>query len=233
MGLFDTIYSDYPLPVPPRADGKERAYQTKSLDNCLMDYRILANGRLIQLGMNQETGFHGILNIYDNDCDADGNTTRWYEMNLYFVYGELDGIEITTREHLSGAVNGCIGEAGVVVKVERERECRPFTEAEVREKFLAHVREMVRYWEDEERQPGIRQKLEGLAFSLLALIDGEAASLPGFALIPCPHPDDKAFHEARGEDYYPDFSPGEDVCDISGSLHSEFVNPPKGRKAGR
>jgi hypothetical protein len=131
MGMYDGVYSDYPLPVPPTKDGKPRGYQTKSLD-CGMDtYFINADGRLIAIRRTfeptpddelpckdapegsferlfgsvrvktqreEDTVFHGVLNIYDAEYDEQGNTTAWYELNLFFVYGKLDKIEPITGD---------------------------------------------------------------------------------------------------------------------------------------
>lgn len=53
-----------------------------------------------------------------------------------------------------------------------------------REAFLSYVREVVAECEREQRRPTVRGKLELLAFSLLVALDGEAASLPGYRVIP-------------------------------------------------
>ena len=92
------------------------------------------------------------------------------------------------------------------------------TAGEVRERFLEHVRGIVDYWEREARAESFRARLEGIAFSILVAIDGEAAALPSFVLAPRPHPDDEEFLRNRGESWYPT---APDVsCDIAGELHS-------------
>lgn len=59
------------------------------------------------------------------------------------------------------------------------------TEAtEARNLFLLYVAKMVSFWEREERQPDMRGKLEGLAFSILAAVDGAAEGLPAYDLTP-------------------------------------------------
>lgn len=95
---------------------------------------------------------------------------------------------------------------------------RALTEDEIREQFLQHVKMMVRYWAGEgnsnvPEDSTVKDRLDGLAFSLLALLDGSAIDLPGFKVIANPHPDDEAFHRERGENFYPT-----DV-DIAGYLH--------------
>lgn len=94
-------------------------------------------------------------------------------------------------------------------------ESRAFTEEEVRERFLAHVRTMAKYWDGVPNQTP-SDKLDGLAFSIMVLLDG-GTGLPGFKVIPDPHPDDKAYHQREGENWYPD-----DV-DIAGCLHDLYL----------
>lgn len=98
---------------------------------------------------------------------------------------------------------------------------RPFTEAEVRAKFLRYIHGLVDYWYKEDRRPDPREKLEGLAFSILVMLDGEAAALPGFTVVPRPHPDDTEYQKERGENWFPPLRLNE-PCDIAGSLHDEF-----------
>lgn len=95
---------------------------------------------------------------------------------------------------------------------------------EMRTKFLEHVDAMIEYWSDDTRERGGgRQRLEGLAFSLLVALDGGAAALPRFVVIPCPHESDKMFHQSRGENWYPSAGRHRDASsDIAGSLHEHF-----------
>jgi|SRR5579875_117459 len=92
-----------------------------------------------------------------------------------------------------------------------------YSRAEVREKFRSGIRGIVDYWA---MLPGKtdHERCEGVAFSILAAIDGCSAALPRFLLVPAPHPDDKRFCEQRGENWYPE-PPAIAVCDISGRLH--------------
>lgn len=103
---------------------------------------------------------------------------------------------------------------------------------EVRSRFLTHVRGIVDYWDEVAREPSLRKRLEGVAFTILSTIDGSAADLPAFALIPTPHPTDKAFSQEQGEDWYPDFQPAQEVCDIAGGLHERFYHPRAGERTG-
>jgi hypothetical protein len=96
---------------------------------------------------------------------------------------------------------------------------RQLTDDEVREEFLEHVRVMVRYWAKESRVTDVEEKLSGLAHSILSAIDGSAAAIPGFALVPRPHPDDKEYNRKNGENWYPE---PHLEHDIAGSLHELF-----------
>lgn len=107
---------------------------------------------------------------------------------------------------------------------------RQMTDDEVRAAFLRHVWTMIDYWAADRRTPDTRDKLAGLAFSILTAIDGFSMALPAFTLAPDPHPDDAAFHAANGVDWYP---PGPDVeHNIAGGLHDAFyAADPKPRGA--
>lgn len=94
-----------------------------------------------------------------------------------------------------------------------------YTTEEVRERFINQVCELVRYWHD---QPGSdMHRISGAVFSALVILDGENGGMPGFQVIPDPHPDDKAYHIERGEPYYPREEPSKH--DIAGGLHDMFI----------
>ena len=94
---------------------------------------------------------------------------------------------------------------------------RAYTRDEVRDLFLDTIHRMVDYWvkvRDPEYE-SIQRRLEGLAFSILVILDGESG-LPDFKVIPSPHPDNQKFHQEKGQNWFPD-----DV-NIAGELHEEF-----------
>lgn len=97
---------------------------------------------------------------------------------------------------------------------------RPYTEAEVRERFLDHVRAVSKYWADIPFKTA-QERCDGVAFSIMVMLDGETFGLPGFTVSPRPHDDDRKFHEERGENWYPGPLP-DDICDIGGALHEYF-----------
>lgn len=97
---------------------------------------------------------------------------------------------------------------------------REYTTDEVRKQFLELVWTYIGYWG---RLPGKtpRERLEGLAFSMLVILDGGSA-LPGFIVVPCPHPDDKEFHKDEDENWFPENYESPVNCNIAGSLHELF-----------
>lgn len=97
-------------------------------------------------------------------------------------------------------------------------EPRELTTEEVRERFLAHVRFLVNFWATTEDRRGCAERLSGLAFSILAALDGSAGALPGFVVAPAPHADDAEFYRRNGTDWYPSGP----EHDIAGSLHELF-----------
>ena len=96
---------------------------------------------------------------------------------------------------------------------------RAYTVEEVKKQFLDHAHAMVEYWNnlDEGNQ---RDRLDGLAFSIMSMLDGCAITIPGFAVVPQPHSTDKKFHQERGENWYPETK--ELKHDIAGTLHEEW-----------
>ena len=95
-----------------------------------------------------------------------------------------------------------------------------YTEDEIREKFLRLVHSYIHYWH-KIPDASCLEKLEGLAFSILVILDG-GTSLPGFIVAPAPHPDDKKYCQKNGMRWYPQNHKSEIKCDIAGSLHEMF-----------
>ena len=78
---------------------------------------------------------------------------------------------------------------------------RPHTDEEVRDKILHEIKSLERYW-DSLPDKTSAEKLSGLSFSILTMIDGCGMDLPVMDITLRPHPDDKAFHESEGENYF-------------------------------
>jgi len=96
-----------------------------------------------------------------------------------------------------------------------------YTTDEIREKVLNHIRAMVQYWDNLPKETTV-EKLDGLAFSILTMLDGCTMDLPGFIVAPCPHEDDKSYHLDHKEKFYPDNSNIKVDGDIAGCLHELF-----------
>lgn len=97
-----------------------------------------------------------------------------------------------------------------------------YTEEEVREKFLKSVWSNLNYWKNESRAKTIDEKMEGFAFSFLAMLDGENGVMPKFIVAPNPNPEDKKYYIQEGENYFPENYLPNVKSDISGCLHEEF-----------
>ncbi len=98
---------------------------------------------------------------------------------------------------------------------------KEYTEDEVREQFLNHILHLVDYWENETGAPDSASKLDGLAFSLLVLLDG-GTDLPQFIVASLPHPSDKSFHQEEGGNWYPENHASDVKGDIGGGLHEMY-----------
>jgi hypothetical protein len=105
---------------------------------------------------------------------------------------------------------------------------REMTVEECREKFLAHVWTMIDYWDKTPSCGDHRNRIEGLAFSMLAAIDGSAMAMPGWVLAPTPHKDDAEYNRQQGQNWWP--SACVPASDIAGCLHEHFHDT--GRKLG-
>ena len=85
---------------------------------------------------------------------------------------------------------------------------RAYTTEEVRDQFMEHVRRLAAYWAnlpDIDSATGrpltVRGRCEGVAFSILNVIDGTSMALPSFDLVAKPHEDDKEFHIENEENW--------------------------------
>lgn len=94
---------------------------------------------------------------------------------------------------------------------------RAYTEEEIREDFLEHIRGLVDYWENESRAKTSKEKLDGLAFSILSMLDGCSGDMPAFEVKAIGTEEDIEYFKSLDENYYP--LEGED---ISGYLHELF-----------
>jgi hypothetical protein len=100
-------------------------------------------------------------------------------------------------------------------------EPRAKTAEEARADFLAHVRQVARYWESPPDRT-VRERLEGLAFSILNIFDG-TSGLPAMDIVLRPHPDDEAFYKSEDENWFED---GQIIND-GVMLHEVFYERPR------
>jgi hypothetical protein len=105
----------------------------------------------------------------------------------------------------------------------KKREPRELTKEEARKRFLETVYGIAQYWAKESREIDVTAKCEGVAFSILSLLDGCNGNMPGFLLIPAPHPSDKDYMKDEGEDWFRDYPESAEEYDIGGNcLHELF-----------
>lgn len=105
-------------------------------------------------------------------------------------------------------------------------EPRAYTAEEVTDIFLEHLRRTARYWAGLPEQTPL-QKCEGVVFSILAMLDGDAMGLPAIDLVLHPHEEDKEFHRSQGSNW---FEPGM-AFNANVALH-EIVYRSKGAPDG-
>lgn len=81
---------------------------------------------------------------------------------------------------------------------------RPHTPAEARNMFLAQIAAYASYWGGQHSMP-VQQRISGLAFSILNIIDGGAMGFPAsIDLVLRVNPEDKPYLKARGENWLAD-----------------------------
>ncbi|KJB84717.1 hypothetical protein AZ66_29255 [Paenibacillus sp. E194] len=99
---------------------------------------------------------------------------------------------------------------------------------EIIAEVVEHIRELICFWESTNKNS--LDKLNGLAFSILAALDGSADALPSFIIAPRPHPEDKQFNIKKGINYYPENHLLDEVikADIAGELHENFYRVREG-----
>ena len=108
---------------------------------------------------------------------------------------------------------------------------RAYTEEEVRDQFMQQVAATAVYWAtlkpnpnspfpENRRELTAVERCNGLAFSIMSLIDGCTMSLPGINLSVQPHEDDKEFCQKIGENW---FEPGM-VFNANDALHEIWSN---------
>ena len=126
MGMFDEITWKSELPIPDEikdfVDWKNFKFQTKDLENCLLEY-IVEDGVLYEIEIEREyieysederknvkpwniykdvieksrttkkLDYHGKIRFYTYEC-LNNEYDFMVEFNAYFIYGKLDKVEL-------------------------------------------------------------------------------------------------------------------------------------------
>lgn len=77
---------------------------------------------------------------------------------------------------------------------------KAYTAEEAREIFLGQIRRYISFW-SRQKEWNEKEKLEGVADSILSIIDG-VTGIPGFNLVISTGENDKQYHIDIDEDYY-------------------------------
>lgn len=93
---------------------------------------------------------------------------------------------------------------------------------EARELFMDHLRQLALYW-SKANCATARERCEGVIHSVLTTLDGCSPSIPAMDLVLRPHADDKAFHEAEGQDYFEDGQVINDDCHLHDLLFAKAL----------
>ena len=94
---------------------------------------------------------------------------------------------------------------------------RAKTAEEARKDLFESIRVLVGYWSRQD-VPELK-KLEGVAFSILNIIDGTSGDLPSLTLTLSTHPDDRQYAIDNGDDYYEDGM----MINADCYLHDEYL----------
>lgn len=79
---------------------------------------------------------------------------------------------------------------------------RAYTAEEVQEMLLDKFKHLAEYWATVDGPTSVKDRCEGLVFSILNVFDGNSADLPAFDIIPSPHESDKEYRIENGKNYF-------------------------------
>jgi hypothetical protein len=104
-----------------------------------------------------------------------------------------------------------------------------YTKEEMQQMFIDKMHSTADYWSALPVDPGetmttaIQRRVSGVVFSVLVVLDGGSADLPGFSVIPQPHETDKDYQIAEGERYWsPALEDSVNENDLAGGLHELY-----------
>jgi len=98
---------------------------------------------------------------------------------------------------------------------------RAYTKEEARKKFLDQIHNTVDHWENESRAETSKEKLDGLAFSILSMIDGSTMQIPSINIVLNPHTDDKEYHQEKGTNWFEEGMIINDDCHLHEFWHNK------------
>jgi len=127
----------------------------------------------------------------------------------------------------------CAGEPREVLYIPDDTEgMRQYTPKEIERQFIEHVSGLVDHWSqtDFSSAPSLvarsgneaTARCDGLAFSILAALDGSSMGVPAFVVAPTTHETDQSFNVRHGENWYPSNHDVEINADIGGGLHDAY-----------
>jgi len=99
---------------------------------------------------------------------------------------------------------------------------RALTKEEMNAKIIEHVKALVKYWETVESPYASR--VEGMAFSMLTMIDGSTMNVPPLSLYPDTSEDNIACAIRDGENYWPN---NKEAVNEQTMLHELFYTDKK------
>jgi hypothetical protein len=92
---------------------------------------------------------------------------------------------------------------------------RAITTEEATTEFLTRVKQLAKYWASQGKS--VEDACDGVAFSILSLMDGSQLNFPAVDLVLCPDETDKEYSKEEGENWY-------EESRISTTLHEEYCN---------
>lgn len=105
---------------------------------------------------------------------------------------------------------------------------KPYTDDEIRELFLQHIRGLIEYWGQIHPLDG-KQAASGIAHSICVAIAGNSMNLPGFRLVPMGTEEDNEYRAENGERPWPVVPPeiADTLPDGGAYLHEMLYHPPE------
>ncbi len=86
------------------------------------------------------------------------------------------------------------------------KEPHEFTQDEMLAKFLNHLKSIKNYWANVKLEPerdNVQERLDGLCFSFLTMLDGSSMDIPSCEIVPTPHPSDEEYLKDEGSNWWP------------------------------